>query len=301
MKNVPILLFFTLMFSSFAKAQVLEDSVIMSLGIRPALTFVHKGVNAKFVDTEWSAFVKPYGKVTKVKSARETVVADIHLLDIGGAKELDIYNLNEETSDGVRTTIWINLDSGFVNSQAYPNEYVASVKFLKDFGHKVKIDQLNNELATEQKNLEKFESTLTKLVKTNESLHKTIEDSKEKIAGAEKDIEINQKNQELAQKDIDNQKVIVGEVQKREGVTSKEIDEEVKQLTKYENTYTKLKRENENLHKVIDDSNKRITDAETDIATNLESQETAQKDIDTQKGVVEEVRKNLDKAQAEKM
>jgi len=301
MKNVPILLFFTLLFASFAKAQVLEDSVIMNLGIRPALTIVHPGANSKFVDTEWSAFIKPYGKVTKVKSARETVVADIHLLDIGGANELDIYNLNEEISDGVRTTIWINLDSGFVNSQAYPSQYVASVKLLKDFAHKVKIDQLNNELATEQKNLEKFESTLMKLVKTNESLHKTIEDSKVRIAGAEKDIEINMKNQELAQKDIDNQKVIVGEVQKREGVTSKEIDEEVKQLTKYENTFTKLKRENENLHKVIDDSNKKITQAETDIATNLESQETTQKDIDSQKVVVDEVQKKIDKAQSEKM
>ena len=300
MKNVFILFILSFLYQASSKAQVLEDSLVMSLGFNNALTIVIPETTSKFVDAEWKEYLKPYGKVTKIKQSIETITPDVQILDIGGISKLTIYNRNESVTEGVKANVWIAIDSGFVQSEAYPKEYVASVKWLKDFAYKVTNDQITVELEAEQKILDKFSANLTKLQKENTSLHKSIEDSKEKITEAEADIETNLNQQEMAQKDIDNQKTIVGEIQKQSGVTSKQIDEEVKQLTKLENNLTKLKKSNDSLHKVITDSNNKIVKAEEDIITNLENQELAQKEIDNQKVVVAGVQKKLDEAAGKK-
>ena len=300
MKNFFILFILSFLYQAVSTAQVLEDSIVMSLGFKNALTIIIPETTSKFVDAEWKEYLKPYGKVTKIKQSIETITPDVQILDIGGISKLTIYNRNESVTEGVKANVWIAIDSGFVQSEAYPKEYVASVKWLKDFAFKVINDQITVELEAEQKILDKFSANLTKLQKENTSLHKSIEDSKEKITKAEADIETNLNQQEMAQKDIDNQKTIVGEIQKQSGVTSKQIDEEVKQLSKLESNLTKLKKSNDSLHKVISDSNTRITKAEEDIITNLENQELVQKEIDNQKVVVAGVQTKLDKASGNK-
>ncbi len=215
MKNAFILLIFSCLIPSLANAQVLEDTRVMSLGSNPALTIILPGADAKFVDAEWREFMKSYGKVTKVKQSKECVAADIQVLDIGGVNKINIYNLNEEVGEGVKTIVWIDMGNGYVNSTAYPKEYVAGVKLLKDFAYKVKLDMIANELEEEQKQLAKFESNLNKLQREKDNLHKIIEDSKKRISQAESDIEGNLKEQELAQKEIDTQKSVIGGVQKK--------------------------------------------------------------------------------------
>ncbi|MEP6795151.1 MAG: hypothetical protein ABJB16_12545 [Saprospiraceae bacterium] len=215
MKNSFILLLISLLIPLFVQAQVLEDTRVMSLGSNPALTIMLPGANVKFADAEWKEFMKPYGKVAKVKQSKETVVADAQLMDIGGINKLKVFNLNEESGDGAKAIVWITLDSGFVSSAASPTAYVASVKFLKDFAYKVKIDLITNDLEDQQKSLAKFQNNMTKLQREKESLNKVIDDSKKRIAQAEADIEKNKKDQELAQKEIDNQKAVVDGVEKK--------------------------------------------------------------------------------------
>jgi len=215
MKNVFILLIFSCLIPSLTNAQVLEDTRVMNLGSNPALTIIIPGTDTKFVDAEWREFMKSYGKVTKVKQSKECVAADIQVLDIGGVNKLNIYNLNEEVGEGVKVIVWIDMGNGYVNSIAYPAAYVASVKLLKDFAYKVKLDLITNEVEEQQKQLAKFENNLTKLQREKENLKKIIEDSKKRINQAEADIEKNLKEQELAQKEIDNQKSVVGGVQKK--------------------------------------------------------------------------------------
>ncbi len=275
---------------------MLEETGTMSHGPQPAFTIVIPGTDSKFVDAEWHEYMKIYGKTAKVKQSKETVTAGIHIVDIGGLINLSVYNLNATTGSDVKTFVWIQMDSGFINSTTYPKEYPAAVKFVKEFAHKVKVDLIANQLELEQKHLDKSQSNQAKLVKENENLHKTIEENKKKISQAEIDIDQNVKDQEQAQKNIDNQKVAVSDVQKKSDVTSKQIDEQVKILSKYENNLSKLKRDNDNLHKQIDDSNKKITQAEIDIETNLKNQELAQKEVDNQKGVVDGIQKNLEAA-----
>ncbi len=111
--------------------------------------------------------------------------------------------------------VWIDMGSGFVSSEAFPKEYVASVNFLKEFSHKVKVDLITRDLEEQEKLLDKSQSNLSKLERENENLHKIIEDSKKRIAQAEKDIEENLKNQGMAQKEIEVQKEAVHTVKQK--------------------------------------------------------------------------------------
>jgi hypothetical protein len=215
MKNVIPLLLFSYLIPFYSNAQVLEETRVMSVGSKPALTIVHQGADTKFVDSEWREFMKPYGRVAKVKQSKETMAQEVQILDIGGVNNLNIYNLNETTGDGVKSIVWFDLGSGFVNSTGYPKEYVASVKLLKDFAQKVKVDLITNDLETQQKQLSKFENNLGKLQREQDNLHKIIEDSKKRIAQAESDIEQNIKDQDAAQKEIDGQKNVVEGVKKK--------------------------------------------------------------------------------------
>lgn len=215
MKNVFILLLLSVLIPSFVKAQVLEETRVMSLGSSPALTIMLPGADIKFADAEWKEYMKPYGKVSRVKQSKENVVADAVLMDIGGISKINVFNQNEESGDGVKSIVWINTDSGFVNSTTTPTAYVAGVKFMKDFAYKVKVDLITKDLEDQQKQLTKLESSLTKLQREKESLNKVIEDSKKRIAQAESDIEKNKKDQEVAQKEIDNQKNVLDGVEKK--------------------------------------------------------------------------------------
>ena len=206
---------FTFLCLFLLNAQVLEETRVMSAGSQPALTIILPGADVRFVEAKWKEYMKPYGKVTRVKSAKEFVTSDIQILDIGGISRLNVYSLTEEAAEGAKMTAWFDLGPGFISSESYPKEYVAGVKFIKDFAAKVKLDMITIELEEQQKLLSKAENSLTKLQRENESLHKIIEDSKKRIAQAEEDIQKNLKEQEMAQKEIELKKETVDSVQKK--------------------------------------------------------------------------------------
>ena len=215
MKNFFSLLILTLFTAPILHGQVLEETRSMSTGSNPALTIVLPGADAKFADSEWKEFMKPYGKVSRIRSAKENVTSDVQILDIGGVNRLNLYSLSEEVGDGTKFTVWFDLGTGFVSSEAHPKEYVASVNFMKEFAKKVQIDLITLELQAQEKLLSKAESNLSKLKRENENYHKIIEDSKKRIAEAEKDIDQNLKDQESAQKEIGAQQEAVSNVQKK--------------------------------------------------------------------------------------
>jgi hypothetical protein len=197
------------------QAQVLEQACAMSTGSQPALTLLLPGADPKFAEAEWKEYMKTYGKVVRVKGADENVASDVQILDIGGVNKLKVYSHAEQASDGTKMIVWIDMGSGFVSSEAFPKEYVASVNFLKEFGHKVKVDLITRDLEEQEKALDKSQANLSKLERENENLHKIIEDSKKRIAQAEKDIEENLKNQGMAQKEIEVQKEAVQTVKQK--------------------------------------------------------------------------------------
>lgn len=215
MKASLPLFIFSFFAITMSHSQVLECTHLMSVGSQPALSIVLPGVDAKLVDAAWREYMKPYGKVTKIKGSKENLVSQAMIPDISVDKRLNVYSQEEEVGDGVKLVVWFDPGTGFVSSGATPKEYVASVKFLKDFSHLVEIERISNDLEVQKKLLLKNESALTKLQRENENLHKIIEDSKKRIAEAEKDIEVNLQNQEVAQKEVGSQTTIVENVQKK--------------------------------------------------------------------------------------
>nr|MDQ3017296.1 hypothetical protein [Bacteroidota bacterium] len=182
---------------------------------QPALTILLPGINVKLADATWKEYMKSYGKIARVKGSKENVASQVQILDIGGANRINVYSQSEEAGDGVNMIVWFDLGSGYLSSTAYPKEYVAGVKFLKDYAHQVELERISNDLEAQSKLLDKAESNLDKLKRENDSLHKVIEDSKKRIAEAEKDIETNLQNQEVAQKEIGAQNQAVDVVKKQ--------------------------------------------------------------------------------------
>lgn len=183
-------------------AQVTEETRVMSGGSQPALIILLPGADTKFADAEWKEYMKSYGKLARVKQAKECMVEGAQILDIGGVNRLNVYNLSEASSDGAKMIVWIDMGGGYVNSTTFPKEYAESVKFLQAFAHQVKVDQIALDLDNQQKLLTKSQNNLSKLQRENENLHRIIEEAEKRIAQAEVDITKNLQEQESAQKKL---------------------------------------------------------------------------------------------------
>ncbi len=75
---------------------------------------------------------------------------------------------------------------------------------------------------------------------------------------------------------------------------SEKLEDEQKNLKKIENELKHLVRENESLHKAIEEYKAKIVKAEADIVTNQSAQDNANKSISDQAKVVESVKMALD-------
>ena len=79
-----------------------------------------------------------------------------------------------------------------------------------------------------------------------------------------------------------------------------ELDEQTKALDKLESEMSKLRKDNDKYHKIIEDAKERIAKAEADIAKNLQDQELTSREIEAQMEIVSGVRKRLDTKRAER-
>jgi hypothetical protein len=196
-------------------AQVVEETRVMAVGSQPALTIILPGADTKFADGEWKDYMKSYGRMTRVKGSKESLVEGAQILDIGGVNRLNVYSISEAVAEGAKMIVWFDMGGGFISATTFPKEYAEAVKFMQLFGHKVKVDQIALDLDMQQKALSKYENNLESLQRKNDSLHKVIEDAKKRISEAELDIVKNLQEQEMAQKEIDAQKLNVEAVQKK--------------------------------------------------------------------------------------
>ncbi len=294
MKKFIFLLTIAVFISDLVKAQVTAESRVMVTGSQPALVVKLKGADPKFAEAEWKDYTKSYGKVIKVKGSKESVIEGIHIRDIGQGTLLNVYSLATPAVDGTDMIVWFNRGGSYLESR--DKEYATAEEFIQTFAIKVKVDMIALDLEDQQKKQTKLENDLTRLQKVNENLHKDITNAKAKVDQAEMDIPLNVKAQETAQTDIANQKGVVESVKEN----PEEYKIQQKLLAKLESSYTKLQKENENLHKTVTDSDAKIKQAEFDIKTNLEEQKAADQAIADQKVVVDLVQKKLDEARGQK-
>jgi len=214
MKNL-VSLSLCLLVSFAVQGQVEQENRVMSKGSQPALSLVIIGSDVKFVETEWKDYTKNYGRITKAKGGQESVIEAAQVLSIGGVNKLNLYAQAESVSGGTKVILWIEMAGGFINDKDFPKESKDAVTFLKEFGHKVEVEQIELDLVNQQKAMTKFQSDMTKLQHENETMQKTIETAKVKIADTELQVTANLEEQAAAQKLIDDQKLMIEAIQKK--------------------------------------------------------------------------------------
>ncbi len=293
MKIVSLFLLFLTTVLSSLEAQVTVENRPMVTGSQPALIIELKGVDSKFVESEWKEYMKPYGKIAGVKGSKESIVEGIHVKDIGQGDLINVYSYAGKLADGTEMVVWFSRGGSYLDAK--DKEYPSAELFIKSFAHKVNVDMVAIDLEAQQKKLTKLESDSVKLQKENVNLHGTIENAKAKIAQAEIDIPLNLRSQEAAQTDITNQKAVVESVKDN----PEEYKAQQKLLSKVESNFEKLQKENVSFHKVVTDANAKIKQAELDLETNLAAQKTNSAAIKDQKTVVAVVDKKLDDVRAQ--
>ena len=288
MKKILLNLLLFVLLAHGMSAQVEAETVTMVAGPQPCLTILLPDTDAKFAQSEWKDYMKPYGKVSSVKGSKETVVQDIHVGAIGDGSLIQVYNLPESTVNGTRMIVWFDMGEDYLT--ASDSNYHIAEEFLLKFAHKVKVDMVSIDLQEQNKTLEKLESDLEKLVRDKEKLENTIESSKATINEAEIGIPINETNQENMRGEIEVQRDYVNTVRD----DPKALKTEKKNLAKLQKDLDKLEREHENFHKDIQSSKDKISQAEQDIIENQQEQESVSRQIEDQKAVVEAVNGKLE-------
>lgn len=200
-----------------AQIDIDPTTAAMSLGEQPAMTATFDNAKGKLVEDTWSDFIKEYYNVKSKwnRKAEEWMSDDVSMPALGTGKPVDLYASFKEGKSNVEFTLWIDLGGVFMNRSDHREAYDEAEKIVNRFAVEVAKAQTREMLAQEQKQLEKLEGELKKLVSANERYHKEIEKAKEAIKKAEADIQQNEKDQKTAQQKIEDQKKAVDTVRKK--------------------------------------------------------------------------------------
>ncbi len=203
---------FSLVVLMLSGQDAMEKKVSMSLGPQNGFYLEIPGADKKMAEKTFYEFVKEYGKVKENGKAREHFMTATKIPVINGTSPVDLYAKFEEGKNMATTYMWVDLGGAFVNSSDHPSQTAAVRQFMYDYFIAVRKKVVNEELKTEEKNLNGLEKDLEKLKDKNQDYHNDIEKAKQKIAEAEKNIEKNLVDQENKVKEIDTQKVVVEKV-----------------------------------------------------------------------------------------
>ena len=217
MKKQILLSCIAIIFSlSFCKGQIEEGDKSMSQGVYNALSIELPNVKERTVEKMWKKYIKEYGGKTKrIRKKDEYFTNDAEIVAIGGSNTVDVYARVAEAGDDVYLTVWFDLGGSFLSSTEHPVQYPEAEKILMRFAIDVAKKLTQEELDDELKNLKKLERVLSKLKRANNGYHRDIEKAKERIIKAESKIQTNDQEQIDAVENIEEQKAIVKEIQKR--------------------------------------------------------------------------------------
>lgn len=296
------------------RAQVSEEERLMSMGTQNALTLDFVDVSKKDLMNYWKDYTKDYGKLTKVKKSDDYLLEQVQVLDISGADRLNIYSqVNDLGKEGGKLMVWINDNGAFVSSDGKPEAYSGSVKWLNNFAHYIRVREVEDELAQEQKQLEDLEKELGKLESDREKYLKDIENSKKTIEGRESDTKKNKSDQPNLEADIKRQQKVVEEAESNYAEVrtilpkeqlkpiEKDLKKEQKTLAKMEKDLDKMKKDVDKYGKDIKKAENTIDERMSDLDKNKADQEATKKKIEAQKELVEKVEKKLEKVKGEKL
>ena len=251
----------------------------------------YSGVQARIPETTWERvskmWIKELEKGTKSKVAEdrqgEITIFGAYIKSLS-EDPLNIYSQGIPRDSLVDLNVCIELGrSEFITEESYESEFNQLKEYLHDFGKEVYIEEVKDQLKSEEDVLKDLEKELKNIQNDKESMEKKISKNEHDITVADDNIrvldgDIALKNEQLAQAKV--RLSSVGNDPDRK----KTLDDEIKDL----------EREKKKMQKSVEKEKKDIVGFESDIdnikleiPTNIEQQNQKMQEIEAQRSRVE--------------
>lgn len=204
---------FTTPLFSQKKIEVRESNEKIGGGSHNALSVMIYVEDKDLVEKAWKSKLKDMD--AKV-SSKDELFADEAKLKAMGPNTFDVYSRFEVVKgEGVRLIVGVDLGGAYLSSSQHGEQFKVFKELMHEFAVKVTKDKIGDEVATQEKALEKLEDQQKDLEGENKDLKGDIEDYKKKIAEAEEKIKKNEENQKTKKGEIEAQKKVVATVKEK--------------------------------------------------------------------------------------
>ncbi|MEL6141916.1 MAG: hypothetical protein AAFU67_09890 [Bacteroidota bacterium] len=198
-------------------AQVSSQEMGMSQGSHEGMVLELPGAEVKMVEKLWTSFTKDNfkAKTKKERKSKEFQSLNIAIPGVSAGDKVDMYAKVVERGNGSEMMVWIGSNDGWINPKELPERYVEAEKMLMRFALDVSREQINLQIAAEEKALNELEKELDRLRKDKDRYEKNIEKAKQAIAENEAAITENELAQQDKEAEIEAQRVVVDETRKK--------------------------------------------------------------------------------------
>lgn len=217
MRNFILSICLVFVTAQFLSAQLYEKAVPMSEGSNNALTLTLPRISVKDAEKVWQQYMDDFydSKAKWNRKTKEWVIEDADIVALGRGKTIDMFTTFDESGDGVKVNLWVDLDGDFLTSREYPDRYTDAEKLMMRYALEVAKASVQEELDHEERELKKLETDMRKLKNANDRYHRDIERAKEAIKKAEEDIVKNVRDQEDMLKKLELQQELIDQIRKK--------------------------------------------------------------------------------------
>ncbi len=269
-----------------------ENTEKFSTGSQNAVVTTIYENKADEVMSEWKKVLKEF-KYEKISDKGNELFGDNILIKEWGNNPADFYTKFEadKKAKTVKMSVAVDLGGAYLKSSSDNEKYKFVEKMVKDFAIRVTKEPITQAIKTNEKALAKLEDQQKDLEKDKTKLNETIEENKNKTSKAERDIMEKDVAQIKKKAEVDIQKKVV---EASAGAVSEQAKSSKKILEKLEGQLSDIEKDKKNLKDDIDDYKKKIKKAEENIKKNDEAQVKKKAEVESQKTVLEDVRKKLE-------
>ncbi|HET6245635.1 MAG: hypothetical protein H0V01_00545 [Bacteroidetes bacterium] len=208
-----VLTVFAVQLMAQKKISLSESNENIGNGKNNALIVTIYEASASDIEKEWKSIMKDFN--AKVSSKKE-IFADDATIKAIGPNTVDVYARVEDNKNGsVKFIVGFDLGGAYLSSSQHSSEFKEAKNIVYNFAVKVSKEAVEAVVKEAEKLQKKNEKDLESLVKDKGSLEKDIETYKSKIQAAEADIQKNLKAQEAKKKEVDAQKVVLSDLEKK--------------------------------------------------------------------------------------
>lgn len=217
MKRIVTLAFAVVIgLSAYAqKIKIKEGSQSIAGANHNSLTVTLYDISPSDAEDAFRSFMKKYDG--KRSSKDGAVFIDHAMIKEMGNNTIDIYGkaIGKKGDPEITFVVAFDLGGAFLNSSEHSTQFKIAQDIVKEFAVKATKDAIESKLKDAQKVQSKLEDDQKSLEKDNKNLNDDIADYKAKITKAEQDIAKNKSDQDKKKAEIEAQKKVVVEVDKK--------------------------------------------------------------------------------------